>query len=207
MKDDDLVESELQTPRDLLPAFYKQYDLGDDGGDRSAYVRVEFTKKLVVYFPNFDARRKAVFKHDIHHIVTGYTSTFKGETEISAWELASGCRHYWVAVVLDLHAMMIGMLYNPAGVYRAFIKGRHTRNLYRDDFTDAQLLDMPIATLKEHLLLSDYADRQKGSLADWLLFLGWLLIGTVYSVLSLVLLPFVLLYTGYILSKKPAVSH
>jgi hypothetical protein len=200
------VESEPQTPRDLLPAFYKQYNLGNDGGDDRPYVKVEFTPKIFVYFPNFDARRKAVFKHDIHHIATGYPSTFKGETEISAWELASGCRHYRVAVVLDLHAMMIGMLYNPAGVYRAFIKGRHTRNLYRDDFTDARLMDMPLAAIKEHLLLSNYTAGQKGSLADWLLFLGWLLIGTVYSILSLVLLPFVLGYTVYIISRRPVMS-
>lgn len=196
------AEPDRQTPRELLPVFYKQYNLGNDGGDSSAYVRVEFTQKIVLYFPNFDARRKAVLKHDIHHLATGYTSTFKGETEISAWELASGCTHYWVAIVLDLHAMMIGMLFNPAGVYGAFIKGRHTRNLYQDDFTDEQLMDMPLGVIKENMGLNGYAGNRRGKFGDWFLFLSWLLFGVIYSVSSLLLLPFVLLYTIYIIARE-----
>ena len=76
------VQGPSQTPRQLLPLFYKQYNLSNDGGQASFYVKIEFTKKIFIYFPNFEARRKAVFKHDIHHIATGYTSTFTGETEI-----------------------------------------------------------------------------------------------------------------------------
>jgi hypothetical protein len=196
------VESEQQTPRDLLPGFYRQYGLGDDGGQSSSYVKIEFTKSFSLYFPNFDARRKAVFKHDVHHIVTGYTSTFKGETEISAWEIASGCRHYWVAWVLDLHAMVIGILFNPAGVYKAFIKGRHTYNLYRDDFADEKLMDMSLHEIKEHLLLDNYYGKKNGTAIDFLLFLLTIVAGAVYSILSLVLLPFVLLYTLFIISWK-----
>lgn len=196
------AETEIQTPRELLPAFYKQYQLNDDGGQSSSYVRIELAKKVFIYFPNFDARRKAVFKHDVHHIATGYTSTFKGETEISAWEIASGCRHYWVAWVLDMQAVMMGMLFNPAGVYRAFVKGRRTKNLYRDVFTDEQLMDMSLFAIKESMLLNSYPERKKGSFIDLLLFILLLLFGAIYSVLSLVLLPFVLLYTIFIIAKK-----
>jgi hypothetical protein len=197
------LTSDMQTPRELLPVFYKQYDLNDDGGHSSSYVRIELTKKILLYIPNFDARRKAVFKHDIHHIATGYTSTFKGETEISAWEIASGCRHYWVAWVLDMQAIMIGMLFNPLGVYKAFVKGRRTKNLYNDAFADEQLMDMPLSEIKESLLLTNYPQKKKGNLIDLILFLLMLLLGVVYAALSLVLLPFVLFYTLYImLSNK-----
>jgi hypothetical protein len=191
-------ESEIQTPRELLPGFYKQYHLNDDGGQSSHYVKIEFTKKIALYFPNSDARRKAVFKHDVHHIVTNYPSTFKGETEISAWEIASGCRHYWVAWVLDTHAAIIGLLFNPAGVYAAFVKGRRTKNLYSDIFTDEQLMDMPVSQIKENMLLNSYPENTKGSFIDFLLFLLFLFVGAIYSVLSLALLPFVLIYSVYI---------
>jgi hypothetical protein len=197
-----LAESETQTPRKLLPGFYKQYHLSDDGGQSSSYVRIELTKKIFLYIPNFDARRKAVFKHDVHHIATGYTSTFKGETEISAWEIASGCRHYWVAWVLDMHAVMIGVLFNPAGVYKAFVKGRRTKNLYSNVFKDEQVMDMPISVIRENMLLNNYPVKQKGSFTDFLLFMLLLLFGAVYSILSLVLLPIVLLYTVYIIATK-----
>ncbi|MEO5564589.1 MAG: hypothetical protein ABIR18_14175 [Chitinophagaceae bacterium] len=197
---DDLANN--KTPRQLLPAFYQQYNLDDDGGQSSSYVRIEFTEKFFLYFPNFDTRRKAVFKHDVHHIATGYTSTFKGETEISAWELASGCKRYWAAYALDLHAVMIGMLFNPAGVYKAFIKGRNTRNLYADIFTDEQLIDMPLHEIKDSLRLNDYSGKEKGSFIDWILFVLMLLLGVIYSISSLVLLPFVLVYTAFILIKN-----
>lgn len=198
-----LTEIEIQTPRELLPGFYKRYNLNDDGGQSSSFVKIELTKKILLYIPNFAARRKAVFKHDIHHIATGYTSTFKGETEISAWEIASGCRHYWVAWVLDMQAVMIGMLFNPLGVYKAFVKGRRTKNLYNDALEDEQLMDMPLAEIKESLLLNNYPPKQKGNLIDLVLFLVLLLFGVIYSALSLLLLPFVLVYTIYImLSNK-----
>lgn len=197
-----IADSDRQTPRELLPGFYKQYDLDDDGGQRSSYVKVELTRKIFLYIPNFDARRKAVFKHDVHHIATGYTSTLKGETEISAWEIASGCRHYWVAWVLDMQAIMMGMLFNPLGVYKAFIKGRRTKNLYRDVFTDEQLIDKPLAEIKEFMLLNSYTPGKKGNIIDLFFFLLLLLFGAVYSILSLLLLPFVLLYTIYIMMSK-----
>lgn len=197
-----LVENEIKTPRELLPGFYKQYRLNDDGGQSSPYVKVEFTKKIYLYFPNFAARRNAVFKHDIHHIATGYTSTIKGETEIGAWEIASGCRHYWVAFVLDLYAVMLGVLFNPAGVYKAFVKGRHTKNLYMDVFTDVQLMDMPIFEIRKAMLLNNYPEKKKGSFSDLILFMLLLLFGAVYSLFSLLLLPFVLLYTTYIIVRN-----
>lgn len=198
----DAAETASQTPRQLLPAFYKQYNLSNDGGQGSFYVKIEFTKKLFIYFPNFDARRKAVFKHDIHHIATGYTSTFNGETEISAWEIASGCRHYWAAFLLDLHGMTIGILYNLPGVYKAFVKGRHTKNLYSDIFSDEQLLDIPLQKIREELLLNDYSANIKGNATDLLLFLLVLFLGAIYSLLSLVLLPFVLLFSLYVTIRK-----
>jgi NADPH:quinone reductase-like Zn-dependent oxidoreductase len=41
--------------------------------------------------------------HDIHHVLTGYDTTWRGKAEIGAWEIASGCgRHYaFVDVVID----------------------------------------------------------------------------------------------------------
>jgi hypothetical protein len=190
-----------QTVRELLPAFYQQYNLDNDGGQKSAYVRIELAKNFALYFPNFNARRKAVLKHDAHHIVTGYTSTFSGETEIGAWEIASGCRQYWVAFALDLHAMMAGLLFNPVGVYKAFIKGRHTRNLYSDLFSDAEIMDMTLSAIQEKLLLDRYPEKQKASFSDILLFIMLILFGLVYSMLSILLLPFIIVYSVYVIIK------
>lgn len=188
------------TPREALPGFYKKYHLDEDGGNASPYVKMELGRHLFLYLPNSDARRRAVFKHDVHHLVTGYTSVFKGETEIAAWEIGSGCTRYPVAFILNLYGIMIGMLFNPIGVYRAFMKGRHTRNLYRDLFTDEQLMDMPLAVIRKHLLLDRPAP--KANPGDWFVFVLVLLTGTVYALLSFALLPFVLLYTLYVIVRS-----
>ena len=97
------------TPSQLLPDFYRQYNLPPDGGQNDSFVKVEITEKINVYIPNFDARRKAVLKHDVHHLVTGYPSILKGEAEISAWEIASGCTNYWAALLLDSQGLLIGL--------------------------------------------------------------------------------------------------
>ncbi len=47
-----------RTPRQLLPEFYKQYDFGIDGGQSNNAVRVELTNKIILYFPNFKARKE-----------------------------------------------------------------------------------------------------------------------------------------------------
>ncbi len=194
----DLSANDHLTPHELLPVFYQQYNLGPDGGQSIPYVRVEITKKIVIYFPNFGARKKAVLKHDIHHLATGYPSTFKGETEISAWEIGSGCRRYWAAYVLDLHGMMMGIPFNPVGVFKAFVRGRRTRNLYANQWTDEQVMICTLGEIKQHLLLNDHGSRKKGKWTDLFLFMLVLLTGLIYSILSIVLLPFVLLYTLYI---------
>ncbi len=195
-----LVENESQSLHELLPVFYQKYHLGNDGGQTSPHVKIEFTRKIFLYFPNFDARRKAVFKHDVHHIATGYTSTIKGETEIGAWEIGSGCRHYWVAFILDLNGMMMGLLINPIGVYKAFIRGRQTKNLYADVYTDSQIMDIPLYKIRENLLLNN--NPKRGKFKDILLFLLVIVTGVIYSVLSLLLLPFILIYTVYVMLKE-----
>ena len=134
--------------------------------------------------------------------MTGYTSTFKGETEIGAWEIASGCRHYWVAFVLDMQALMIGILFNPLGVYRAFVRGRRTKNLYYDEFSDLQLMDMPLQEIRKHLLLELHPENENGNPVDVLLLLLLVLFGIIYSLLSLILLPFVIVYTLFIIATK-----
>jgi hypothetical protein len=198
-----LSQESTQTPRELLPAFYKQYGLGPDGGDSCPFVRIEITKRIVLFIPNFKARRKAVLKHDIHHLVTDYPSTFKGETEISAWEIGSGCKLYWAAWVLDLHGMMMGIPFNAKSVFTAFRKGRQTINLYHDHWTDEQSLDQPISELRKNLKL-DQPLRREGLLSDGLVFFLTLIAGLIYSLISLVFVPFVLIYSIYISLKYRA---
>lgn len=107
--------------------------LGASGLSRADYdarwVRLR-VGPVPVPFPNTRARRAALPLHDLHHVATGYATTWVGEGEIAAWELAAGCGRYWAAWGLDLAAMAIGLVLAPRRVLRAFARGWRARSLY-----------------------------------------------------------------------------
>ena len=101
-------------------------------------------------FPNTAARVRAVKLHDLHHVLTEYDTTWTGESEIAAWELASGCARHCAAWVLDVQAMTIGLFIAPRRTLRAFVRGRHTGNLYRTAFSES-LLDRRLGDVRREL--------------------------------------------------------
>ncbi len=109
--------------------YYQVNGFGDDGGDSLEWVPLKLWK-LTVKIPNTDGRRKAVRIHDLHHVLTGYPTNLAGESEIAAWELASGCWQSLAATVLNTAGLGIGLLLAPRRVARAWARGRKTRNLY-----------------------------------------------------------------------------
>lgn len=187
-----------QTPREILNKFYKENNLGQEGGLNSSYVRIEISSKFYFYFPNFKARRKAVIKHDIHHLLTGYETTISGESEISAWEIGSGCKSYWAVFLIDTGGVMLGFLFNFRNILKAFSRGRRTKNLYHDIYTTEQALDMNINELRKSLSLDKYTKNTRPTIIDLALFLFFAFLGTIYSFLSLIFLPFMILYTLFI---------
>src|ERR1043165_851404 len=119
-----------QTPRQVLSKFYTDNHLDQDGGNSKSFVKIEAAPKFHFYIPNSDPRRKAVPIHDVHHIISGYKTTFKGECEISAWEIGSGCKKYWFALLIDTSGVMLGIPLYFKSVLRAYARGRRTKNLY-----------------------------------------------------------------------------
>jgi len=194
---------ETESPNQILQYFYESNNLPSDGGQSSSSVKIELTNKLHFYFPNFDARRKAIIKHDIHHILTGYeASSLIGESEISTWEIASGCKKYWAALLIDIHGMHLGLIINPWRVLKSFSRGRRTKNLYHDLINDDKALETSVAELKTLLHLDKIDANTTPRISDILLFLIILIASSVYAIASIVLLPFILFYNIYIWMKK-----
>jgi hypothetical protein len=141
--------SSMQTMEAARADYYRTNGFGNDGGDSLDWVPLTFWR-FTIKIPNTKARKKAVKIHDLHHIVTGYRTNLRGESEIAAWELASGCRRMPAAFVLNLAALAIGAVIAPRAVLRAWARGRATQNLYTHDTVDA-LLPMDVDAVRTTL--------------------------------------------------------
>lgn len=136
-------------------AYYERNHFGADGGDSLAWVPLKVFG-MTLKIPNTDGRRRAVRIHDLHHVVTGYQTDLAGESEIGAWELASGCLRWPAATVLNLFALGIGLLIAPVRVIRAWARGRHTQNLYGEDGVE-HLLPRTVSEMRHTLALDGAA--------------------------------------------------
>jgi len=138
------------TLRDARGRYFRDNAFGDDGGYAKKWVTLKLGP-LPFAFPNSEARVRAVKWHDLHHVVTGYGTDIVGEAEIGAWEIGSGCAGFVAAWILNFYAMALGFVSgHPGALWRAFLCGRQTRNLYRTRYDD-RLLDTPLGALRVQL--------------------------------------------------------
>lgn len=175
--------------------YFRFNGFGEDGGYGAKWV--DFKLGPIPFpFPNSPARVEAVRYHDLHHVLTGYQTDFLGELEISGWELASGCADKTAAWALNLGGYAAGMLCAPRRTLRAFVRGRHSRNLYRHRF-DAALLSRTVGEVRRELALEG---TPRASARDLLMAaLAWVAGLTVGLLLFAVLLP--LAPIGYVVLR------
>jgi hypothetical protein len=147
--------------------YFAENGFGADGGYGDAWV--DFKLGPVPFpFPNTAPRVRAVKFHDLHHVVTGYETNFVGELEISGWEIGSGCRDMIAAWYLNLGGMGFGALVAPRRVWRAFLLGRRTNNLYGEPFDEA-LLSTTVGAARKKLCLDSPAGSAPATVTDALL--------------------------------------
>jgi len=157
------------TLRDARARYFETNALGEGGYD-DKWVVLRAGSVPFGAIPNPPQRVRSVRLHDIHHVVAGYDTTWLGEAEIGAWEVASGCDRFLVAWVLNLLAMAYGILLGPRRVFAAFVRGRRSRNLYRTSFDDT-LLDRGLGDVIGELGTGVQATP---TAADRAAFVGWL---------------------------------
>ena len=138
------------TVREARDRYFAENGLSEDGYTER-WVKLPVGPFTIV-FPNTGGRQRAVVLHDLHHVATGYSTTWRGEAEISAWELGAGCGRYWAAWGLNTGAAALGLVIAPRRTWHAWRRGRGSRALYRDGFT-ADLLDLTVTELRRRLEL------------------------------------------------------
>jgi len=120
-----------------------------DGGYDKTWVKLQ-AGPLPIFLPNTKSRVRSVRLHDLHHVLTGYDTTWTGESEIGAWEIGAGCADHWAAWLLNFNAIAVGLAIAPGATYRAFVRGRRTKNLYDGEYREA-LLDERVGAMRKRL--------------------------------------------------------
>jgi hypothetical protein len=173
-----MIYTPEMTLRDARALYFRLNNFGDDGGYAERWIKVKVWQ-VPIWIPNTEGRRRAVKLHDLHHVLTEYPTTWRGEAEISAWEIGAGGLHrYYAGWWLDIMNVAQGLVVNPLGVYRGFMRGRNTSNLYSLQFTD-EILDHCVDEYRRCLSLDRVSES--AGIADHLLFVCWIFISvTVY---------------------------
>jgi hypothetical protein len=100
---------------------------------------------------NADWRRRALERHDVHHVLTGYECTPIGEMQIATWEFAAGPFPSLRSTVFCLPLVGVGALIIPRRSLAAFVRGRRSRTLYAAPLsTDFGSIDL--AALRREVL-------------------------------------------------------
>lgn len=95
--------------KDALQLYFSKYHFVNGGYDLK-WFRIKLGP-VFIPLPNTKARVDAVKFHDIHHLLTEYPATLKGEAEIGGWEIASGCGKYYAAWVLNFGSLLYGVFF------------------------------------------------------------------------------------------------
>jgi hypothetical protein len=167
--------------KEALRRYFDDNGFGPEGGYLDAWVDLKLGP-IPLPFPNTDARRRAVRFHDLHHIATGYQTDYAGEFEISAWEIATGCRDFVAAWQLNLAGMLGGLCVYPRRTFRAFIRGRHTKNFYGEDY--GPLLGLSVGDARNQLATN--RPIPSATFADVALFTLAIVASTIVGIASLV---------------------
>jgi len=165
---------------DARSRYFELNNFGKGGGYDEPWIKVKVWH-IPIWLPNTAGRVRAVKLHDIHHVLTEYPTTWRGEAEISAWEIGTGgVNKYYAGWLLDLLSIAQGLVVNPRGVYRGFIRGRYSRNLYSREFSD-EILEHKVGEYRDHLLLN--TKPASPTARDIFAFALWVLISiTVYLI-------------------------
>ena len=168
---------------EALTQLYKDHDLPLDGGEHESVFHVKIGP-VSIPLPNPPARQRAVFIHDVNHLLTGYNAVFSdGEMKIAAYEVGTGCGRVWIAWLINLWLMAFAAFVHPTAVFRAYVRGRQADSLYRMSRERAALRAMTVAEVRRMIRLDEqafapsarhYLEFSLWVVATWLVSIGML---------------------------------
>jgi hypothetical protein len=161
----------MATVREALALYHRQNGFkGDSYYSETIQIRMNGE---IADLPNFAFQRGLIARHDLHHVLTGYSTDLRGEAEMGAWEIGAGSLRWKTtdhvprpdrgperfalgAIALlymglnNVGALFLGVI-APWRTLRAFVRGLRSRSLYADDTPYETLLSSDLDVLRNKL--------------------------------------------------------
>jgi len=172
--------------RDAVARHYADHGLPADGGASLDWFSVRLGP-VSIKLPNPPARKRAVFFHDVNHVVTGYNTTFsQGEMAIAGFEVGAGCGRYWIAWYINLCMFALGLVFCPRDLVAAYARGRRSASIYKRPEDAAAIGAMTVDQVRALLQLDQPAPG--ATLADSCFFMAWSVAAAITLTIPVVLL-------------------
>lgn len=164
-----------------LKEFHQANNLPKDGGENDSFFYIKF-KPFTFKLPNPAFRRKVIHIHDIQHVLYDCDTSWKGESFISGWEIATGMWKHLPIGLFSISGMFVGLFLHPKEVYNGFKEGLRCESLIDSKIPKKELLNLSISELKKRL------QKEKQIKFNWFSFLFWCFASIVLSLLPLFIL-------------------
>ena len=157
-----------------LENFYEVNGYGEEGGINNDWIWLKF-RFFSLPIPNIKGRRENVWRHDMLHILLGYDTSWKGETQVSGWVMGSGgWGRFYVGWLFAIAMFGIAIAFFPKSTYQSYIRGRNTLSPYLLGIEKEKLYQSDIEKLKHDFGFNKVGF--KANLNDKIVFTGWALI-------------------------------
>ena len=142
------------TAGDALSRFFVEHGLLPEGSAFADWIGDRWYRMGgVPVLPLVGRIKESLILHDVHHLLTGYDTSWTGELELAGWELGSGGCGWHLFFWFDrLGTLALALLTAPRVTLRALRRGRSERNLYRR--RSAEVLASEISELKRYVCRS-----------------------------------------------------
>ena len=155
-----------------LQQFYTENNFAKDGGESEDTFELKF-KLFTLKLPNSQFRKDVIHIHDIQHILYNCDTTWKGESFIAGWEIATGLWKHLPIGFMSLWAMGFSLLNYPKEVLKGYKAGLQCKGIIDLKMTKQQLLSLSINELKEKIAKKKPI---KMNVFQWAIFVFWIVI-------------------------------
>lgn len=169
-----------------LKDFHLANNLPKDGGENDPFFYIKF-KPFTFKFPNPPFRRKVIHIHDIQHILYDCDTSWKGESFISGWEIATGMWKHFPIGLFSISGMFVGLILHPKEVYEGYKEGLQNNSLMDLKIPKEELLSLSVSEVKNHI------KKRKPVQLNWFAFLFWCLMSAIVTLFPLLVLAVIFL--------------